>query len=396
MSKDTLGLDRIRVQIMRQFPFFGSLLHTVTIKESTSVPTAGIDGDNEILVNPNFYSPLTEEEKIFLICHEVLHAALLHYDRLMEQDTDQEKMLANIAEDYLVNFMAKACGLTLIKDAFYNGDYTPEKYTMEQLMNLLRKDKNTMKQIQQQMAANYGHGNGRKEGSGMGRGNDILTSKKAPSTPTEKRKREQEMQMALSSAVTIAKKRGDLPACIERFVADMIKPKTNWKAELYDWFNVKVKDETSWNRPNRRFVYQRKIFPSKYSVGCGHIGVAIDVSGSIGQHELNVFASELNYIFEVCKPSKVTVVYFDTSVKAVDEFEEFPIKLKTVGGGGTVFSCAFNHFNNLRENLTGLVFMTDMYGDWPDEPAYPVCVLSTTENMKAPFGRIIYANMKDR
>lgn len=386
------GLDRIRVQIMRDYPFFGALLHTVKWTISEKVPTAGVDGDNVIAINVKWWNSLPETSRIFIACHEILHACLLHYNRMHAFDTKEDKMLANVAADFLINFMLNESGLTVPPDGLYNAKYSPDTYTVETLMNELRKDKNMMQKIKQKCQEEGGGRNG----DGAGQGNDIMDGKSKSDNPEkDKREQEQNMKMAMSSAVAIAKRRGNLPACIERMVDEMLKPATNWKAELHEWFNVKIKDVTTWNKPNRRFVWQRKIFPSKYSVGCGHIGVSIDVSGSIGQHELAVFESELNHLIELCKPSKVTVVYFDTSVKCLDEFEEFPIKLKSVGGGGTDFSCAFDHFNSLPEPVTGLVFMTDMYGEWPSEPNYPVCVLSTTEKMVAPYGKTIYADLKN-
>jgi predicted metal-dependent peptidase len=387
-----IDISRIKVKIMKDYPFFGALLHTVKWVETKAIPTAAIDGDNRILINPDYFSKLTEGEQIAGGCHEILHGCFLHHPRIMKYRTNEDKILGNHAADYLINFMIKDCGLPLNPNWLYNEEYSPDKYSLETLFDKLKKD--NYDKHKQQAQGRDGEGNPQ-QGQGLGAGDDISPEGK-PMSQKEQREREVERKLQIASAMAIAKKRGQLPASIERFCTEILKPKQNWKEELREWFNVKIKDVTTWNRPNRRFAWQGKFLPTKYSEGCGHIGVAIDVSGSISAYELAVFESELNHIFELCKPTKVTVVYFDTNLHGPTEFEELPIRLKAVGGGGTSFNVAFDYFNNKCSEITGLVFMTDMYGEWPKEPKYPVCVLSTTPKLVAPYGKTIHGDLKER
>jgi predicted metal-dependent peptidase len=382
-KKPKIDLERLKVKIMMGQPFFGALLHRVTFKENENCPTAGIDADDVVHFGPDFYNSLKEAEQIGLATHEIFHAAFKHYLVMFAYASNEDRMLANQAADYLINFMINEMGITLPPGALLDSKYTPDKYNVNTLVEELRKQQKGKKQGGQGVAG---------EMKGACQGNDI-SNVGTPKTEAEIRQDVQEAKMAVSSAAIIAKKAGKLPGVVERFVSDMIKPQQSWQEELAAWFNVRIRDVTTWARPNRKYVSRGLYLPSKYSVGCGHIGIAIDVSGSIGEKELAVFGSEINFLFEQCKPSKVTVVYFDTRVQKVQEFDEFPIELRTCGGGGTNFGVAFEHFNNIDEPITGLVFMTDMYGDWPEEPSYPVCVLSTTAKMEAPFGKTIYSNL---
>jgi predicted metal-dependent peptidase len=72
-------------------------------------------------------------------------------------------------------------------------------------------------------------------------------------------------------------------------------------------------------------------------------------------------------------------------------FEELG-DLKFTGGGGTDFRPVFKYIEEHKCNPTLLIFLTDMYGSFPDkEPTYPVVWVSTTEK-KAPFGLTLHLN----
>lgn len=386
-----MNLNRLRVQIMMRTPFFGSMLHNIKLVESRDIPTACINKDLVARFNPDFMDTLSEEEQIFVVCHELIHAVFLHVYRIFEWTNPEAQKMGNIAADYLDNYLLHSMGLKkpdLV--TLYNPDYNPDKYTLESLV----------KHLLEEQEKNGGGQGGGGEGNEMGiaDGTDIDNEGKEQGEGTadqqaKQREIERQLRSSLAAAIMQAKKRGDLPGCMQRFAEEMLESKVHWKEVLHDWFNTKIKSERTWHRPNRKSAYRGVYSPTNNALGCGHIGIAVDVSGSIGQKELNVWASELNYIFEQCKPSKVTVCYFDTQ-KYVREFDETPIKLEAVGGGGTIFKVPIDFFNNeVEEEITGLVFMTDMYGEWPEEPQYPILILSTTKNEVAPYGRTLYCEM---
>lgn len=383
-----MNLTRLRIQIMQQRPFFGSMLHNIKLVESREIPTACIDRQLVARFNPDFMDTLSEQEQMFVVCHELMHAVLLHVFRIYEMQDNLVK-LGNVAADYLDNFLLVEMGFTMPKVVtLFDRKYNPDDYTLESLVKELMKDS---------QSKDPQTGEGDKEGMN---GNDIKEGErkedsKGELTKTQQREIERTLKNSLASAVMQAKKRGDLPSCMERYASEILQPTTSWKEILADWFNTKVKSERTWQRPNRRQAFRGVYSPTNNSLGCGHIGIAVDVSGSIGQKELDIFGSELNYIFEQCKPSKVTVCYFDIQ-KYVKEFDETPIKLEAVGGGGTEFSVPINYFNDeVEEDITGLVFMTDMFGCWPEKPDYPVLILSTTPHKEAPWGRTVYCEIKE-
>lgn len=364
---------RIKTQIMLYWKFFGALLHNINMRVDNNQPTAYIDPHGNLGYNEQFMDTMTEKEQIFIICHEILHAAFGHTTRIFKLNKDLW-MLGNVAGDYLVNEVLVAFGLSMPQGCLYDKKYTVDKYTLEDVIReLLKTCKITKIPVL---------------GSDVQQGNSSGDKAEAKEPDQAAKKFEQKMKQALVAAADIAKKQGKLPNSLDRAVNDLIKPKTNWRRELHDWFNVRIKTKRSWTRANRRFMQYGLYLPTQNNLGCGHIGIGVDVSGSIGQKELDLFGSELNYLFQCCSPRRVTVAYFDTRIQRTMTYDELPIKLSTCGGGGTEFPVCFDHFSKLEDPIDGMVFMSDGYGTFPNQPDYPTVMLSTT-NIVMPWGKTI-------
>jgi predicted metal-dependent peptidase len=105
---------------------------------------------------------------------------------------------------------------------------------------------------------------------------------------------------------------------------------------------------------------------------------------------LRLFEAEVRSILEGQRPQCVHVLYFDAIVHKVETFEVGQrVSLSPVGGGGTEFGPCFEWLEEHGVQPQALVFLTDLYGSFPDfEPAYPVLWASTGAR-HAPFGQII-------
>lgn len=375
--ENSMNLQRIKTQIMLHWKFFGVLLHNFNFKVDNNQPTAYVTPTGTIAYNESFMDSLPEKEQIFVILHEILHAAFGHTTRIFKMNRDIWPV-ANMAGDYLVNEVLNGFNLPRPNGCLFDKKYTVDTYTLEDVTRELLKTCKTVKipvlgfDVQQDA--------------------DNDSKEKQESNTQEAKKFEQKMKQGLVAATEIAKAQGKLPGSLERAMGELIKPKTNWRRELHDWFNVRVKTKRSYARPNRRLIKDELYIPTKNNLGCGHIGIGVDVSGSIGQKELDIFGSELNYLFTSCIPRKITIVYFDGHLQKVETYDKLPIKLTACGGGGTKFHVCFDHFNTLDEPITGMVFMSDGYGTWPKEPKYPVVMLSTTKETM-PFGKTIHVEM---
>lgn len=108
--------------------------------------------------------------------------------------------------------------------------------------------------------------------------------------------------------------------------------------------------------------------PSQYSERLADIGVAIDLSGSITDDQLQAFLSEISYIQDTLKPEKMVILGFDEELHEIHEITEGDdiMSLEFTGGGGTNIDPVVEYFNE-RMPVATIVF-TDMYFDNPMDP----------------------------
>ena len=119
---DPVAFKKMRAAVFflnGQYPFFGSLLARLIIRESLTLrfKTMATDGIS-IHYDPQYVHDHTEEELMWVIAHEVLHNALLHFLRAPKDKT--KLSLWNVATDYAINQM-----LTPIDTSSPAGDPKP-------------------------------------------------------------------------------------------------------------------------------------------------------------------------------------------------------------------------------------------------------------------------------
>jgi hypothetical protein len=106
-------ITRIKVSYAFQvltgrYRFFAELAYKLKIvyTRHPEIQTAAVDGVH-LFINPDFFAPLTEKQIVFILCHEVLHCALLHFSRMAGRDPHRW----NIAGDYEINLMLADDGI---------------------------------------------------------------------------------------------------------------------------------------------------------------------------------------------------------------------------------------------------------------------------------------------
>jgi predicted metal-dependent peptidase len=208
---------------------------------------------------------------------------------------------------------------------------------------------------------------------------------------------ENEFLEAVARAAAVAKAQGKMPAGAQRMVDELLTPQVDWRDHIRLLMTGKIgaRGET-WKRPNRRRLALNPlaVLPGRKGYGCELVVVGVDTSGSIGNHELTVFLSEVGGILNDVKPRKILVIGCDSKVSQVDELttlDEFEgLREKGIkGGGGTDFRPVFDYITEHDLKPETMVYLTDLYGDFPHEaPAYPV-VWAATTNENVPWGDVV-------
>ena len=368
MQDVTKRISKAKTALILEHPFIGSVALNMPMSIDNSVPTAATNG-KRVLFNEEFCNGLSDEELKFLVAHECMHPMLEHNFRRGERDTYKW----NQAADYVINKLLTDEGIGkmpeqgLLDDTIYkNGGGTSDG-----IFNLLPD------------TPEDGQGNG-------GQGQPLDSCEDGQGSPAEVSQQQAEWKVKVAQAAQSAKMMGKMSAGLERLVDEILKPKVDWR-DVLQRFVVKCRsDQRSWARPNRRFLSQGLYLPSVSGESLGEIAFAVDCSGSIGQDEINQFASEITTVWQDQRPTKVHVIYFDSEVSHYDEFgqDDEPV-VKPHGGGGTAFSPVFKYMTEHGIEPVACIFLTDLCcDDFGDAPDYPVLWVSTHDD-KAPFGEVV-------
>ncbi len=357
-----------RAGLLLTHPFFGVLSLKIELQEDSSIPTFCVN-TRTLRFNPTFADSLSNAEIKGVIAHEVMHLAMCHHARMGARDHG----LWNQAADYAINPCLIEDGFALpaggLNDPQYAGLSAEIIYT-----KLRDKEHQSGKQ-----------GPSGENSTGTFESAGPEDSAAAGEAAREWTQNAQEATRAASSA-------GKMPAHIKRQIAAAGAPKQDWRALLRRFMTDQVKQVPTWARPNKRFpdIY----LPGKRREGMGAMAAMVDTSGSIygNPGALERFSVELNAVVADVEPSAVYVVYCDTRVTRVDVFEAGePITIKPEGGGGTMFTPAFDRVAAEGWPVACAVYFTDLEcSDWPSDPGYPVLWASYgAHGAVAPMGETI-------
>lgn len=384
MSKNMsaeLKITRARVSLVVNQPFFGTLVMRMKMEakpveffaQHKIPPTCATDGSMIYYYEP-YIDSLSVPEVTGVLCHEAMHVGLLHHTRRGNRDLDRWQD----ATDYAVNPLVKGAGgsIMLPGDALIDKKY----------------DKMAAEEIYHHMQSTQPQNNKGKGGGSQGFGSVI----DAQGSPTDIAQQEAEWKIAMAQAVQAGKMAGNLPAGLERLVAELLEPKVDWAAQLREYLTDKKRAEDDWSRPNRRFAHRGLILPSIREEPTGELVVVVDTSGSITDKVLSAFETEIRTIATEVKPNKITVIYCDAGINKVQTFEQDDeVRLKMCGGGGTDFRPPFNYVRNNDITPHAFVYLTDGYGPFPDQkPDYPVVWCMTTD-VVAPFGHHVFVKIDE-
>lgn len=299
----------------------------------------------------------TDQDMAGLVLHENLHVGLrqlIHNRDLFIEDRQRAGMAADYAvNDIIMNIKDKT--LVTLPDG---GLYDPQYHNM------------SMREIYRLLPPPNGGNSGSNPGGPGDKGSgypEPLDEHDVSKDLTleEVKDIDAKVDRAMREGALLA---GRLGINLPRSITDMFIPKVDWREVLREYIMAATRgnDEYTWKAFDIPLLANDILQPTVENETIGEIVVAIDTSGSIGQDQINEFATELASICESTRPDTVRVLWWDTMVHGVQTFTEkdydkLHALLKPQGGGGTRVGCVSEYV--LRENIKAecLLVFTDGY-----------------------------------
>jgi len=351
------SLSKISKELMLKEPYYGFFLIMLNKVWRKDLPTAGVSKQNinyQLAINEEFWTGLSDDHKMGLLKHELLHIAFGH---LTSFSSFSNKKLANVAMDMEINQYIEDSWLP--EGGIRIEDYEDLKldkkagcrYYYDQLLRLQdEKDKNgtTGNDAMDKLLDNVASGD-IPDHSTWEEFDDM--------TDAEKKLIEKQVQKILQDAKEqTVKKRGTVPGEIEGLIVveEFTAPKFDWKGYLRRFTGVSTKVFTKKIRRKENRRYEDN--PGLKIKMRQHMLLAIDTSGSVSDTELAEFMNEIHHIYKV--GVDITVVQCDTSIKSIEPYKG-KNEINVFGRGGTEFDPVLDYYNANLKKYTSLVYFTD-------------------------------------
>lgn len=413
------AMEVARVGLMNYCPFFAYYFYAEMEEWPTNdVQSAETDG-RRIFYNPEYMANLKPPERIFALAHEVFHTIWRHPQRGKHyrsagnlRGLPWSMKFANICMDYVINADLIANGIGLCNPAWL---YDPAIKGTDLWEDVY--EKHFPKNPPPQGGKGQGQGSGSPQGQphghqpktkgGTGKPDphaqanggsfdECREPQTDPVTGKEDIPGEAEFKEAIARAAAAAKAMGKMPGSLQRIVDEILEPQVNWREHVRMLLTGKMGSRSeTWDRPNRRRLVLNPmvIMPGRKGFGAETVACVIDNSGSIHERELSAFFAEVGGVIADVRPRRVILIWCDAQVRQVDEASTLDemayLRVKgSPGGGRTSFIPPFEYLKEQGIKPDTLIYLTDLYGSFPDEPAYPVVWCATTDQ-PVPFGDLV-------
>lgn len=407
-------LSKAKIKLNKSFPFFAYVVEHLRFKETDKVQTMGVDIKGNCYYNKTFVDKLPEAQLMGVLCHEVQHPALRHFQRQGHRSIlVNGGSLWNVAIDIADNYLLIQNGLELPPEGIIpsgnsvqvfnvtvdNLDSKSAEEIYEELLaglekNGAKKVKGKGEKGQPQQGQGGGEPgeeyesdgkagsfdehikdgvgeDGEEKGEGQGKDGDkegesgagVKEGEGMPNVDWDK---------VVAEAFNHAKMIGKAPAGFDRYFEELHAPKVNWRTLLRKTIASYLPYDYTYRRPNKKYACHDLYMPSIYGESVRVI-CSIDTSGSISQQDLEAYISEMIGISKSFSNVEFRVLTHDTEVH-----DDIPIynghvnkikQLKIHGGGGTSHKSLYTHIekNKRKWNTNLLVSFTDGYSEFPDK-----------------------------
>jgi predicted metal-dependent peptidase len=391
-------ISRAKSRLMQIEPFFAMLLFKLPTFPAYHIPTMATDG-TMLLYNPVFVAEdLLRKDVLFILLHEVCHIFFKHNIRGPVKASAVKKlferrfeMAQKGAKDM---FLDDECQRVehFLKEWNYATDYTINGHIQDNCniphskeldpggkLGMLYDKKLTdltSEAVYDKIKTPYDPDKADEDDQGIGIG-EILPLGLGELTEQEINAIEKEFEGDVKAAAMGARKAGKLSAGVEQVIKDLYTTTTPWQDILRTVMTSINKQDYTFQYPNKRYTSHMMdwgvIMPSLWGEEYTNVGFIMDTSGSVGDREKQILASELRNILEDYN-IKLHVLYCDTKaytdhiqILTKEDIRNGHLELNVKGGGGTSMRPGFDYYrDNMDEHQFEVVIcMTDMFlSDW--------------------------------
>jgi predicted metal-dependent peptidase len=373
-----------RVRLLLSHPFFGNMAPRLKAQDASNwCSTAATDGVH-LYYNHDFFDKMDISQIEFVICHEILHCIFDHMGRA----DNRNRKVWNFATDYAVNGQLIRDKIGTPPDVDYLHDTKYYGIGAEEIYDELYNEHQEMLDHLGSLLDDHIDWSG--DGAGDDTGNNHPRYTKEQMQTIRDNLIEAVIQASQSSGA------GNTPADIERMIKSLTEPKMNWREILRNQIQSIIRNDYTWQRPNRKGWHTGCMLPGMNYAETIDIAIAIDTSGSISDKQLQVFLSEINGIMQEYQEFKIKIWTFDVSVHNPQEYTsdngENLLDYEIKGGGGTDFMCNWNYMQENDYVPKRFIMFTDMgaFGSFGLEDYCPTIFVAHGTNVIAPFGDTIF------
>ena len=353
---------------------FSGLIMVGTSEVRDDIPTAMTNG-RDVMYGRGFVEGLSDAGLTAVVLHENLHKAYSHawlWKHLWKEDA----RLANMAADYVINLeildlskkhkdFTKLPDCALV-DEQYRGMDTGEVY----------------RRLKDQ---------GEEGGGGFDEHNfDELTDEEKEAVAAE-------IDQAIRQGALMAGKMGGEES---KLIGELTAPKIDWREQLREFMSAVSQghDDSTWRRPNRRWLGEDLYMPSSISESMGSLVVGIDTSGSVCGPMVSAFLSEVVGICQNVMPEGLHLIECDATIQSHKVFDQGSLdQLGAItelhGGGGTDMRVIFRYIAQQNIKPEAIIVLTDGYTPWPKEIPCPTLWAITDRYTQAPVGTTIHLEL---
>lgn len=369
-------IHKARLLLMKKkhFAFISSMLYRLKFEENRSIPSMYYSGtESTIYLNPDWFLSLSDQEACSALAHETLHYALQHDIRKGGRDPS----LYNKAADHVVNNLLMDYGFELPSDVPVDRRF--QNKTVEYVYKFMEEEDN--KNQDQPSDSPFG---------------SDISFNDMPSGEEQSRRNRETLSSDQQEQQATGKSIGTDSSTIEALFNQIKDGRIDWSVELIQYMDEKSKGEPSFIQLDRRMLSLGYYIPDKTDINqIDRIAIAIDISGSVTEEQIEYFLRECRAVKNTLNPKTLDVVSFNTEITGIWTFTEDQelTDIKMDINGGTSLRDVWNHYSQDENKPNFLLVFSDMYVHIPEKPEYDViwCVVEHLR-FKEPYGKAIHIN----